>query len=164
MARSRAVVVENNIDDLAEGIRDGIVAGLESLEQGSLDQIDEGFENEQDAMGNDWAELSPVTVAAKGDDTILFEHGDLRDSFEGDLDVHNYELEVFTDDDRARIHEFGAYDRDPQIPARPMVLPAAMWTEEEGVEEYFVPALQAASLGAVGVTVTSAGTDWLPDD
>lgn len=158
MARAQVVEVENNIDDLKRGIREGIVKGLEALEDGTLDQIDEGFAREQDAMGRDWMRLSPYTVQQKGHDTILYEHGDLRNSFAGDLDAHNYELEIFTDDEKASIHEFGAPDAN--IPPRPMVKPAADWTQHEGMDEYFVPELQSESLEAIGVT--HSGTDLAP--
>jgi len=136
----------NRIPEVMASLPQGIVHGLRELEDATLEQIDDGFERGEDAMGNNWQPLSPLTVELKrqkgvaNPTKILVETSELRNSFEGDVDATSYALEVAVDDPKAQYHEFGAPDAN--IPKRAMVRPAAQWVEHEGMDEHFEPALE----------------------
>lgn len=120
-------------------IEKGINDGLEELQKDTLERIDWGFERGADAMGRNWAPLSNYTIERKGDDTKLVETGDMREAFGGTLDTRDNELEIYNDDWKTPIHEFGRPDQN--IPRRPMLLPAAHWVDDRGFDRAMQPAL-----------------------
>jgi len=100
----------------------------ETLRLGEVD----AFANEREPGGTPWAELSPVTIAKKGHDIILFETGALQESLTNIGGTNNIsEVEdmwsVFgTSDEKAAFHQFGT----SRMPARPPV-----GTNDEAVDE-----------------------------
>jgi hypothetical protein len=130
----------NRIPALIRALPRGIIRGLEELEDGTLEQIDEGFASGQNAMGEDWKPLAPQTIKLKGHDRILRDTEELRNSFEGSVNREQYQLEIAVDNWKAPIHEFGVPDEN--IPKRAMVRPAARWVETEGIDKHFESALQ----------------------
>lgn len=138
--------VDNTARFLA-GLQRGIRRGLDDLGDRTLDQIDTGFAQGTDAMGNEWEPLSPRTIEMKGHGKILIEHGDLRSSFEASVRPFKGQLSIHSADPKLPLHEFGAPDEG--IPRRPVLSPAADWIAEEGFDRAFLPALKRATAAAV---------------
>lgn len=127
----------NHIPGMMLAVKLAIADGLRELERDTLEQIDQGFEQGTDAMGRPWAPLSPRTIEQKGHGDILIETGEMREAFYGDLDVDDDVLEIGNTNWKLPIHEFGNWDDN--VPARPVLRPAADWVETQGYEVMLGP-------------------------
>ena len=74
------------------------------------------FAEEKSPAGEAWKPLAPLTVAKKGHDTILFEHGPMPDSLIGTTsdsirevvsEPPNHSLSFGTSDEKSPFHQFG---------------------------------------------------------
>lgn len=144
----------NRIPAMMRALPKGIVRGLNDLEDGTLEQIDDGFEAGTNAMGEAWQPLHPRTVQLKGHARILRDTEEMRNAFKGDVDAETYTLEIAVDNWKAQYHEFGAADAN--IPRRSMVRPAARWVEHQGMDDHFETALRTMT-GAVLLTSRGVG-------
>lgn len=116
---------------------------LDSIGEEALKRIDESFEREQTPEGAPWAPLAPATIERKGHDTILYDTGDLRDSF--DMEVSRNptgvkQVMVYTEDEKMKYHEYGT----ETIPRRPVIGPLARYLHSEVIADE----LQEAALHA----------------
>jgi hypothetical protein len=100
--------------------------GLEQAAEKEQENVESQYDSGADALGRAWTPLAPATIAAKGHDRILYERGDMRNSFytkrTGPLSV------VFGNSSNLLpYHEYGTED----IPRRPVLTPAKLHLEQE---------------------------------
>lgn len=94
---------------------------LEHMGEAMVEQIDQGFEKGEDALGRPWEPLR--------DDSgnILIESGEMRDSIDYQIDEEENAVAVGSDVEYIEHHEFGTGN----LPRRPILQPAMIWAEEK---------------------------------
>lgn len=126
---------ENRIPEAIDVVERGASDALDEAGREMVDRIEQSFDRGRDALGRPWTPLSPETIRRKGNDTILVDSGDLRDSFEYAVDDDALRLSVGTNVEYAVYHEFGVPSRG--LPARPILLPALRWAEQNRLDDAF---------------------------
>lgn len=119
---------KNRIPSVIGAIEEGTAEGTKEIAKETVNQIEDGFDNGEDALGNQWEELSDATIRKKGHSQILIEDGELQSSFDYAYDPAETEAIVGTSDPKAQFHEFGVPENG--VPARPILRPAAIWIEK----------------------------------
>lgn len=130
-------VDENRIPEAIAAIELGTQKALKSTGEKTVKRIEKGFDRSQDAMGRPWTPNAPATVRSKGFNRPLYEFGNLQQSFDSEVKESDREVDVYTEDPKAPIHEFGGSN----IPPRPMLRPAAIWAENELLDDEFDDAI-----------------------
>lgn len=125
---------ENNFPELYESIDEGMENALTSLAVATNEQIHEGFDFGQDALGNDWKPLKEETIRAKGSSKILIDKGDMRDSVTYEVDEEQLEARVGSNSDILPYHEFGVPENN--LPRRAVLGPGAVWAEKNIDDEF----------------------------
>ena len=125
----RHVLDENKTDAVLVALRAGLSESLDDLGKETVEKIEEGFDRGTDALGRQWEPLAPSTIQQKGHATVLVEEGDLRESFDYDVQSSTLTLEIYSDDPKARYHEFGT----ERMPKRPILQPAFKWAQTQGL-------------------------------
>lgn len=96
-----------------------------------VEDIENGFSNGTDSLGNPWAPLAPSTIRQTGP-KILYDTGDLERSFGHDIEQQSggvlARVGTGYDETIAMTHERGSPTQG--IPARPIMQPAAINAEE----------------------------------
>lgn len=109
-------------------IKEGTENATKHVAKETVSQIEDGFNQGEDALGDPWEELSDATIEKKGHSKKLIEEGDLQDSFGYSFDSAETEAIIGTNDPKAQYHEFGVPENN--LPARPILRPAALWLEK----------------------------------
>lgn len=94
---------------------------IEHLGEAIVEQINQGFDNGEDALGRPWEPLK----TADGD--ILVDTGEMRDSIGYQMDSDNNIVGVGSSNEYIGYHEFGAGN----LPRRPILEPALTWADEK---------------------------------
>lgn len=94
---------------------------LEHMGEAMVEQIDQGFDQGEDALGRPWEPLKD------GSGNVLIESGEMRDSIDYQIDDDEMAVAVGSDVDYIRHHEFGT----STLPRRPILQPAMIWAEEK---------------------------------
>lgn len=96
-----------------------------------VDDIEKGFDNGTDSLGNPWEPLAPETIERTGP-KILYDQGDLEQSFGYNIQQQSEGVRARVgtnyDEDIVTTHERGSPVQG--IPARPIMQPAAINAEE----------------------------------
>lgn len=127
---------DNDIPQVIAAIEVGIVSGLKILDMETRQAIQRGFDRGTDAMGNEWAPLSPVTIAMQepsaNADRILIDTEAMRNSFDSEIEPGKNRLTIGNDDEKLAYHEFGT----EKIPPRPVMGPGAEYAEKRAFESF----------------------------
>lgn len=137
---------EDNIREAIAAIKDGTAGGLKDTVEKGEQQVDEGFDGGEDAMGRPWEPLSQETIRRKGHDDILIDSGEMRDSFQSDVDRGAMEARLGSNDRKLVYHEYGT----EHIPRRPVLGPAAEYMATEVLEDAFTSSIEKQLL-SVGI-------------
>lgn len=94
---------------------------LEHMGKAMVEQIDQGFDKGEDALGRPWEPLK--------DDNgeVLIDSGKMRNSIQYQIDEDEMAVAVGSDVDYLAHHEFGAGN----LPRRPILQPAMTWAEDK---------------------------------
>lgn len=149
---SKGVTSKGDLGDVQDELAEAVEEAIEETARATHAQIQRSFENEQTPMGTPWKPLSEKTLAYSKHDpsekSILVEEGDLRESFESEIESDtgvSTTLTIESDDPKLPYHEFGTED----IPRRPILDPLADWWYHHAVEEVFADTLEAEIDGVV---------------
>jgi phage gpG-like protein len=108
----------------------GIARDFHMVEDGILTELAIEIRDRAKAVigteGYDWPELSASTIRKKGNDRILLDTGELRDSIAATVDVGAKRAWVGTNLDKGVWNELGT----AKAPPRPFLLPSAMLAEK----------------------------------
>ena len=114
----------NRIPHATAAIQVGMNRYLDRVGKQTVERIEQGFDGGHDALGREWQSLSPHTIERKGHDQVLFETGELKESF--DYDIERGELRIGSSDPNLERHEFGR-----GVPRRPVLQPAVTWANQQ---------------------------------
>lgn len=123
----------NHLPNLIDEIEamPGQAAG--SIARDTVEQMRENWTEGKDATGTPWQELAPATVAAKGDDSILYEEGDMFNDLGMEVNRSAGRAKIgFTSEEstqKAELHEHGVPERN--LPARPIIEPASRYAASQ---------------------------------
>lgn len=98
-------------------IQDGY---LEKVGEATVEQIQQGFDKGEDALGRSW---EPLQDPDSGE--ILVDTGTLRESIQFQVDEDSKDVAIGSDVEYIAYHEFGT----ETLPRRPILQPAATWME-----------------------------------
>ena len=129
---------KNNIGRMIGQLKLAERRAMKATAEQMVEDIEKGFDNGTDSLGNPWEPLAPSTIEQTGP-RILYDRGDLADSF-------GYELQQQSGGTRARVGT--GYDEDivmthergspvQGIPPRPMMQPAAINAEQNLLKSEF---------------------------
>lgn len=106
----------------------GAANALEEIGKKTDQRVQQGFDSGTDALGRPWQPLQPDTIKKTGSQ-ILVDTGDMRNSFEWDVDRSNLRLEYGSSHPLVPIHEYGAPVQN--IPRRPILAPAGEYASNQ---------------------------------
>lgn len=140
----------NRIPLYQQALSTALAGALRDTGDEALEIIDDSFAREQTPTGAPWADLAPATIERKGHDTILYETGELRESFDTEVEwgpVGDKKLTIYSEDEKLKYHEYGTVN----MPRRPIIGPLARRLDGDVLDDQFTKALKAAE-GMAGVS------------
>ncbi|QBI90021.1 putative neck protein, type 1 [Halobacterium phage ChaoS9] len=129
---------ENNFDEVAEALDDGLAAGLVELHSDTLGTLDQNMKSGQDALGRDWEPIKPETLQSRkvrtSDPAPLVDTSNLRGDIQSTstVDLNRLIGIIGTTLAYGAVHELGAPEAG--IPRRPIFAPAATYAERRAVD------------------------------
>lgn len=129
---------ENNFDEVREAFDTGLQEGIVALYEDTLEAVDEGMKNGEDATGRKWRPVLYETMRNRSVRTTtrdaLIDTGDFRANILATSTVNpsEYTAIIGTTRDDAVHHEFGAPEAG--IPRRPVFRPAGTYAERRAQE------------------------------
>lgn len=127
------VTDENHMPQARVAVRSAIDKALNSTGKAMEEKVESSILAAEDALGRPQIPNAPSTVARKGFNHPLVETGSLATSFESEVNTRKRELEFFSENENVARHEYGGAN----YPPRPMMQPAAIWAEQELVDDVF---------------------------
>lgn len=136
----------NRIPAYQQALQAAVAGALREVGDEALEIIDQSFERERTPTGTPWAPLAPATVERKGHDTILVEEGDLKESFDTEVQFSplNKKLVVYSEDEKLKYHEYGTVN----MPRRPIMGPLARRLNDDVLPDELETAAIAAETQA----------------
>lgn len=98
---------------------------LEHMGEAMVEQIDQGFDKGEDALGRPWEPLKD------GNGDILIDEGTMRDSIQYQINKEEAAVAVGSSSEYIEHHEFGTGN----LPRRPILQPAMIWAEEKLISQ-----------------------------
>lgn len=112
---------KNNIPEAIAALKEGQDQYLKHLGGAMVEEIDQGFDKGEDALGRPW---EPLKTA---DGQPLVDSGKMRESITYDVDKENTQVAVGGNVEYLQYHEFGTKNLD----RRPILQPALTWADQK---------------------------------